>query len=86
MHFASSKSFFSSDQLPLTAVDDSGTRRGCNPQQTEMRKTLTAHSLVASRTGYTLIASWLQQLWSFDILPLSREEQDRTWAYSCSRG
>ena len=57
MHFASSKSFFSSDQLPLTAVDDSGTRRGCNPQQTEMRKTLTAHSLVASRTGYTLIAS-----------------------------
>lgn len=39
MHFASSKSFFSSDQLPLTGVDDSDTTMGCNPQQTEIRKT-----------------------------------------------
>lgn len=39
MHFASSKSFFSSDQLPLTGVDDSGTRMGCNPQQTDIGKT-----------------------------------------------
>lgn len=39
MHFASSKSFFSSDQLPLSGGGDSGTRMGCNPQQTEIRKT-----------------------------------------------
>lgn len=37
MHFASSKSFFSSNQLPLTGVDDIWYK---NPQHTERRKTL----------------------------------------------
>lgn len=36
--FCLQQDFFSSDQLPLTGVNNSGTRMRCNAQQTEIRK------------------------------------------------
>lgn len=55
MHFASSKSFFSSNQLPLTGVDDIWYK---NPQHTERRRTLglICHPLQEEAISWPLVA------------------------------
>lgn len=83
--FCLQQEFFSADQLPLTGVGDPGTRMGCNPQRTEIRKSWWLNYWLIQEQS-TLTPSCLQQLWCFDILLLSCKEQDNTCAYSCSRG